>query len=78
MNEALKTQFAFRLYDPYLPAIAHNFLKMQGKDISFTQFHAEIIFMFGSQSKKGKVITATHAIDDVTSVNIGEQKKTCS
>ena len=36
VNEALKTQFAFRLRDPYLAAMAHNFLKTQGKDMSFT------------------------------------------
>ena len=77
VNEALKTQFAFRLCDPYLVAMAHNFLKAQGKDMSFTQFCAECIFMFGSQSKKVKVSTATHAIDDVTSAKI-EEKKTCS
>ena len=48
VNEALKTQFAFRLRDPYLAAMARNFLKTQGKDMSFTQFRAECVFMFGS------------------------------
>ena len=48
VNEALKTQFTFRLHDPYLVAMVHNFLKTQGKDMSFTQFHAECVFMFGS------------------------------
>ena len=48
VNEALKTQFAFRLHDPYLAAMARNFLKTQGKDMSFTQFCAECVFMFGS------------------------------
>ena len=38
VNEALKTQFAFRLHDPYLAAMARNFLGAQGKDMSFTQF----------------------------------------
>ena len=78
VNKALKTQFAFRLHDPYLVAMAHNFLRTQGKDMSFTQFHAMCVFMFGSQSKKVKVSTAAHAIGDVTSVKIGEQKKTHS
>ena len=78
MNEALKTQFAFRLHDPYLVAMAHNFFKTQGKDMSFTQFCAKCVFMFGSQSKKVKVSTATHTIEDVTSAKIGEQKKTHS
>ena len=68
MNEALKTQFAFRLHDPYLAAMAHNFLKTQGKVMPFTQFCAKCVFMFGSQTKKVKVSTATHAIEDVTSV----------
>ena len=78
MNEALKTQFAFRLCDPYLVAMACNFLKTQGKDMSFTQFHAECVFMFGSQTKKVKVSTATHAIEDITSSKTGEQKKSSS
>ena len=78
MNEALKTQFAFKLCDPYLAAMAHNFLKTQGKDMSFTQFHTEYVFMFGSQTKKFKVSTATHAIEDVTSAKTGEQKKSNS
>ena len=29
-KEALKTQFASRLHDPYLGAMAHNLLKTQG------------------------------------------------
>ena len=41
----------------------------------FTQFHAKCIFMFGSQSKKIKVSTAAHAIDDITSVNQENQQK---
>ena len=52
MNEALKTQFVLRLCDPHLAAMVHNFLKTQGKDMLFTQFHAECAFMFGSQSIK--------------------------
>ena len=35
-NEALKTQFASRLCDPYLVAMAHNLLKMQGQMMNFT------------------------------------------
>ena len=54
VNEALKTQFALRLHDPYLVAMAHNFLKTQGKDILFIQFHAECVFMFGSHRTKVK------------------------
>ena len=34
--------------------------------------------MFSSQSKKIKVSTAAHAIDDITSVKLGELKKTHS
>ena len=74
-NAALKTQSAFQLWDPYLAAMVHNFLKTQGKNMSFTQFPARCVFMFGSQSKKVKVSTATHIIDDVISAKIGEQKK---
>ena len=76
VNKALKTQFAFQLHDPYLVAMAHNFLKTQGKEMMFTQFCAQCVFMFGSHSKKVKVSTAAHAIDDITSVKRGEQKKT--
>ena len=78
VNEALKTQFAFRLRDPYLAAMARNFLKTQGKDMSFTQFRAECVFMFGSRTKKVKVSTTTHAIENVTSAKPGEQRKSNS
>ena len=37
-NEALKTEFASRLHDPYLAAMVHNSLKMQGQSMNFTQF----------------------------------------
>ena len=37
-NEALKTQFASRLRDPYLAAMARNLLKTQGQNMNFTQF----------------------------------------
>ena len=46
--------------------------------MSFTQFCAECVFMFGYQSKKVKVIIATHTINDVTSAKLGKQKKTHS
>ena len=46
--------------------------------MSFTQFCAECVFMFGSRNKKVKVSTATHAIEDVTSAKTGEQRKTNS
>ena len=38
VKQALKTQFAFHLCDPYLLAMAHNLIKTQGKDVMFTQF----------------------------------------
>ena len=37
----------------------------------FTEFHAKCIFMFGPQSKKIKVSTAAHAVEDITSVKSG-------
>ena len=37
-NEALKTQFASRLRDPYLAAMARNLLKTQGQNMNFMQF----------------------------------------
>ena len=48
LNKALKTQFALMLHDPYLAAMAHNFLRTQGKDMLFTQFCAKCVFIFGS------------------------------
>ena len=38
VDEALKTQFVFQLHDPYLAAMAHNYLKTQGQKMTFTQF----------------------------------------
>ena len=61
VNIALKTQFAFWLHDQYPVAMACNFLKTQGKHMSFTQFCAKCVFMFGSYSKKVKVSTAAYA-----------------
>ena len=58
--------------------MACNFLETQSEDMLFTQFCAKCVFMSGSRSKKVKVSTATHTIDDVTSAKIGELKKTCS
>ena len=37
-NESLKTQFASRLCNPYLLAMACNLLKTQGQNMSFMQF----------------------------------------
>ena len=37
-NKALKTQFTLQLCDPYLAAMAHNLLKMQGQNMNFVQF----------------------------------------
>ena len=46
--------------------------------MTMTQFHAEFIFRFGSQSRKSKVSTSAYAMDDITSVKLGELKKTHS
>ena len=62
VNEALKTQFASGLCDPYLVAMAHNVLKTQGNKMNFIQFPAECISMYGSQIKMPKVKTATNSI----------------
>ena len=45
-NEALKTQFASRLHDPYLAAMVHNLLKTQGQNMNFVQFWAECIYVW--------------------------------
>ena len=61
-NEALKTQFASQLHDPYLAAMAHNLLKTQGQNMNFPQFQAECISMFGSQIKAPKMKIATNSV----------------
>ena len=61
-NEVLKTQFASRLCDPYLVAMAHNLLKTQGDKMNFTQFQDKCISMFGSQIKTPKIKTAPNSI----------------
>ena len=62
MNEVLKTQFTSPLCDPYLVAMAHNFLKTQGHKMNFTQFLAQCISMFGSQTKALKVKSSTNSV----------------
>ena len=71
-NEALKTQFASRLRDPYLAAMARNLLKTQGQNMNFTQFRAECISMFGSRIKAPKLKAAMNSIN--SSGAIKEQK----
>ena len=75
VNEALKTQFACRLCNPYLVAMAHNFLKTQGHKMNFTQFQAKCISMYGSRIKMPKVKSAT---DNVSSSGALKEQKTCS
>ena len=58
--------------------MAQFFLKTQGKEMMVTQFCAKCIFMYGSQRRKIKVSTAAHAVDNITSVKLGELKKTHS
>ena len=62
VNEALKTQFAFQLCDPYLAAMACNYLKTQGQKMSLTQFWAECVSMFGSHIKTSKVKAVTNSV----------------
>ena len=71
-NEALKTQFASRLCDPYLAAIAHNLLKTQGQNMNFTQFWVECISIFGSQIMAPKMKVAMNSIS--SSGALKEQK----
>ena len=61
-NEAVKTQFASQLCDPYLVAMAHNLLKTQGQKMNFTQFQAECISMFGSRIKAPRLKAATNNV----------------
>ena len=71
-NEALKTQFASQLHDPYLVAMAHYLLKMQGQNMNFMQFRAECISMFGLQIKAPKLKAATNSVS--SSGALKEQK----
>ena len=72
-NEALKTQFASQLHDPYLVAMAHNLLKMQGQNMNFIQFWAKCISMFGLRIKTPKMKTAANSVS--SSGALKEQKK---
>ena len=71
-NEALKTQFASRLHNPYLAATVHNLLKTQGQNMNFTQFWAKCISMFGSQIKALKMKAAMNSVS--SSAALKEQK----
>ena len=71
-NEALKTQFASQLCDPYLAAMVHYLLKTLGQNMNFTQFWAECISMFGSWIKAPKMKSATNNIS--SSGALKEQK----
>ena len=71
-SEALKTQFASRLCNPYLAAMVHNLLKTQGQNMNFTQFQAECISMFGSQIKAPILKAVTHSVS--SSGALKEQK----
>ena len=71
-NEALRTQFASWLHDPYLVAMVHNLLKAQGQNMNFTQFQAECISMFRSQIRAPKIKAATNNIS--SSAALKEQK----
>ena len=57
-----KTQFSFQLCDPYLVVMAHNYLKTHGQKMTFTQFWAECVSMFGSSIKTPKVKIAMNSI----------------
>ena len=71
-NEALKTQFASQLHNPYLVAMAHNLLKMQGQNMTFMQFQADWISMFGFGIKALKLKAATNSAS--SSGTLKEQK----
>ena len=51
VNEALKTQFAYHLWDQYFAAMAHNLLKVAPPDTTFAKFWAECISIFGTRLK---------------------------
>ena len=61
-NEALTTQFASRLHDPYLAAMACNLLKTQGQSMNFMQTQAECISVFGLRIKAPKIKTAMNSV----------------
>ena len=71
-NEALKTQFASQLHDPYLAALACNLLKTQGQSMNFMQFQAECISMFGLRVKAPRLKAATNSVS--SSGTLKEQK----
>ena len=54
-NKQLKHQYAHKVHDQYLAAIADNVLQTCAHLESFTQFHGCLALMFGSCSKLGKL-----------------------
>ena len=74
-NEALKTQFASRLLEPYLVAMVHNLLKTWGQSVNFTQFWAKCISMFGLRIKAPKMKTAMNSVSLSGAL---KEQQTCS
>ena len=71
----IKTQFTFWLYNPYLATMVHNYLKTKGQKMTFTQFWAECVSMFGLCIKPPRVKSATNSI---SSYEATMEHKTCS
>ena len=72
LNEALKTQFAFWLCDPYLSAMAYNYLKTKSQNMIFMQFCVECVLMLACAQDLKIMKTATNRIS--TSGTSEEQK----
>ena len=76
-NEQLKSQYAYKLKDPYYAAIAHSMLQSSEDSESFTQFWGCLAMTFGGRSKLGKTSSHTAAIKTssyVVSKEAGEHR----
>ena len=62
-KQSVKTQFAFKLHDPYLSAMEHEDLKTLGWNKTFTQFHSECISMFDLHTKRPKVTASNNYLN---------------
>ena len=62
-NEQLKSQYAYKLSDPYYAAIARSMLQSSDDSESFTQFQGCLAMTFGGPSRSGKTSSHTAAIE---------------
>ena len=74
-NQQLKAQCAYKLWDQYYAAMAHNALQSSLEEESFTRFQGQLVTMFEGHTKQSQSSAATSSIDsDVSLVRETEGK----